>query len=256
MLPLSEIPKQVLTEASFNRFLNYHTPKGYIAMSACIGAKVMFGVDEPTAQQVEQVKRYNNQKTQQLKQELAQRGMTFFPVYGSYKEVVQDPATGQTYEELVNEASFLLFPRRKSTDTDERVAAQLMAIGKELATKYKQQSFLFKAPGLQQDAHYVTPTGNVDMSFNGIKLNDLSQEYATRFAGKTGKQHQFTYVNTPEQGQPAEEETYSLNEEPAPPPFLQEQYEPQQAVGTFWCHQHPGSMNEAMQRYGEVFWRE
>lgn len=223
MTPISEISKQVLSEASFARFVNYHTPKGFIAISACCGAKVLFDKDVITDAEVKQVKAINRGQTEALRRELSARGVTFFPVFGTFQEKVLNPddPTADPLVEEVDEASFLVFPRRDQGLSDKEVGTQLMVMGKELARKYTQQSFLFKPPGAHTRAYYITPRGQVDMGFDGIRLNDLSQDYATRFVNHPPSEktfsdkadRRFSYTNsTPNLGWKDEGEVLTAQE--------------------------------------------
>jgi hypothetical protein len=265
MKDLSEIPKQRLDEANFNKFINYHTPRGYFVISACIGAKVQFVVDTPTKEQVDAATQANRRNTAALRQDLTRMGLQYFPVYGTFNESVLNSETQQVYEEVVEEVSFICFPRRDQVSDPKVVAQQLLDTGKELCGKYKQMSFLYKAPGEHQRAYYVTADGQVDMAFDDVKLNDLSQDYASKFTQKSGgtdgkADRRFSYTNKPggpsaadQQGEQEDMADLAKSNAKQLQPMLTEG---QLREGGRWMHVTAADMNEAINRYGEVFFRQ
>jgi hypothetical protein len=190
-----------LREASLGRFMNYHTSKGYLAISASCGALTTFGTEQPSPAQFAQLKRINKTQTAALRAELIAGNWSFTPVFGSYQERVTDSATGEIRVENVDEASFLVFSDKEKGETDAENKRILIALGRELCRKYNQETFLFKPPGPNTRAYYLTARGTVAAGFDSLRINDRSQPYSTRFSTNKEEDYpnkadrRFSFVN-------------------------------------------------------------
>ncbi len=276
---LFDIPKQLLNEQSFSRFVQNHIPRGFIAISASRGLEARFGKPVGTAQEVADTARLNKQATEALKQELQgttkQYGrMSYFPVFGTYEEHFIDDA-GQDQTQVVDECSFIVLPPAQASE--EQAEQILLELGKQLAGKYQQESFLFKKPGPQEEAEYITADGRTDMRFNRIILNDPTQMFSSRLRGGDADRR-FTVTDEPKEdlapvtldaGTPEERERPPQIPNSPRPTFdrdetnlddfrerrgtLREHTE--RRGGDFWVNVSPGSTSAASARYGELFYR-
>lgn len=276
---LFSLPKQQLNEQSFSRFVQTHIPRGFIAISASRGLEARFGKSVGTAQEVAETARLNKQATEELKREIQnatkQFGrMSYFPVFGSYEEHYLD-AAGQDQTQVVDECSFIVLPPQQASE--EQAAQILLDLGKRLATQFKQETFLFKKPGPQQEAEYITADGQTDMSFNRIILNDPSQMFSSRLRGGDADRR-FTLTDEPKQDPPLETLDAGTPEERQRPPQIPNSPRPtfdrdetnlddfrerrgtlrehaDRRGGDFWVNLSPGSASAAAARYGELFYR-
>jgi len=154
-----------ITETSLNRILTYHQEKGYIIISAYRSAAAEG--TEPEAQ-----KALNYKHDAELRRALRDRHhLSFIPVFGGTTEKTED---GKSTVDVA-EPSYLVTFREPGQGTSE----ELKNIGVELANQFKQDSVLWKEPGVGQ-AHFIGKAGEVQTSFSGVKVNDASKEYFTK----------------------------------------------------------------------------
>ena len=112
----------------------------------------------------------NNRRTNELKIDLRDNGLSFIPVYGGFKEKNSNKAKV--------EKSFIVFPFNMQTKKyiDFNKFAELVL---ELGYNYQQDSVLIKYPD-DNPVYYDCRTGKPDnYKFTNIKLNDVAQEYFT-----------------------------------------------------------------------------
>ena len=218
---------QPLTEASLGRVLNKYFDLGFIVITADRTCEAETG-SPCTEEEVMKQNETNKQNEKQLKSDIASAGFGFVPTYGGFRERVVDPETGE--ETLVDnpepEMSFIIpAQRRGSTGQGETDADDLKKLGMELSAKYNQDSFLWKPPAsIDKAAHWVTRTGEVEMSFDDVVANDLEQIYFTKLRKKPGR--------------------FSLTEA-----------DEDSRTFTVYIPKPPASPAEARQRYGEIFIR-
>lgn len=197
----------VLSEVNLNRIIKGHEEDGYVIISPCRSKENLEReIGEPLNDQ--QAVDENSKRVKELKNYLNSNGFSYIPVLGGYHE--------EGVEKSSYEKSFIVYPfNRKGEKVDfEEFFDKMLA----QAEKYNQDSILRKAPG--EKAQYITQDGNVDMEFNGVTLNGISQEYFTAIkkfesSSEKGKPQRFSfeclYFNAP--GSIMEtHKRYSLNE--------------------------------------------
>ena len=159
---------RALTEANLNRVTKGHDTTGYAIISASRSGDNMkseMGQDLSDEQVVDE----NNRRTFELSQKIKHLGYSYIPVLGGYQE---QGAKNPSFEK-----SFVVYPYnvRKGTSADFEVFFNdMLKLGKE----YNQDSILRKAPN--EKAQYIDcSSGKPTMEFDGMTLNDVSQEYFT-----------------------------------------------------------------------------
>ncbi len=139
---------------------------------------------------------------------------SFIPVYGGF---IENKGTDSEVE--VQEPALLVPNQKVASNVNYDTTDELKELGISLCKKYNQDSFLFK-PQNDEKAYYIDKNGNVDMTFTGKAINDLTNDYFTKLhknaGNKTDKRFTFT------------ENKYYINHSPK-------------------------SLSEAQMRYGEKF---
>jgi len=152
-----------LTEMTMDRLLGKHYNNGFSIISASRG-------DNTAAE--------NNQKTNELFQNIKNTKFTFIPAFGGFIE-----NKGTEEEKHVYEKVFIILNFDKFGN--ELPFEELQQFALEMCEMFNQDSVLVKAPN--GNPKYLSRTGNVDNEFSGdIKINDLTQQYFTSFV-KTQK---------------------------------------------------------------------
>jgi len=154
-----------VNEVTLNRILSKHFNDGFIIITA--------DRSEITDANERNV-RYKN-----LKSDIASAGYPYIPVFGGYKET--DPNTGAMYDAPSFERG-LLIPNHKalSNQTRDDDGSGLINLGKKLASKYDQESFLYKPMGEGNESYWIDRNGNTVAEFNGLTVNDISKEFFTK----------------------------------------------------------------------------
>lgn len=112
-------------------------------------------------------------------------GFSYTPVYGGYIE-----NKGLDNEKEVYERSFVIYNRNKEGQTLN--INDLFNFGVELARKYNQESFLFKAPN--ETPKYITQGGEIDMEFTDpTSFNDVTKQYFTSLYKDPEKLDRFSF---------------------------------------------------------------
>lgn len=221
----AEYGVQKLNENSFSRIFSKYFETGFIIISAdrtCKAEKKRNCTDEEEFEQIQK----NNENTKDIKKIISSFNFGFVPVYGGYKEKIEDPKTGKvTYEENPNVERSFLIPAVKKATTDERNVdtESLLYVGKLLCGIYNQDSFFYKPP-LDKDgdnAYWIDRDGNVKEKFTGITLNNIKQQYYTFLKRNDPKTKKFTSIN-------------------------ESKYE-------FYILEAPSGLSDARRRYGEIF---
>jgi len=211
---------QVLSEVSLGRVLNKYYDIGFIIISADRSCEAEKGSPCDDAGNLEQAQ-LNKKNEQQIRADIRAAGFAYVPTYGGYREDVVDPETGETsqVDNPEPEASFIV-PAQKQSQRGSEDHEDLKRLGAQLSQKYNQDSFLYKPPNsLDKKAYYVTKDGEVDMTFDDVVPNDLSQIYFTRLRkAKTDRR-------------------FSMTE------------------NIYFVPQAPSSVSEARRRRGEIFIR-
>lgn len=167
-------------ETTLNRVMSKHFNDGFIIITA--------DRSEITN------KREKEQRFKQLKNDIANAGYSYIPVYGGYKET--DPETGKLYDAPSFEHG-LIVPNQKPFTNEARETDELVDLGKNLAKKYDQESFLYKPQGQNNKAFWIDQNGNVTNEFNNVTINNAAQMFFTKlFQGKkSGKSdRRFTFL--------------------------------------------------------------
>lgn len=134
--------------------LEKHSGNGYAVISACRGDK------SPE----------DNQKaTQELISDIQQRGYSYTPMYGGFKENF-----GTEDETDVFERSIMVYNYDRKGNAGDM--EDLFNFAVEMCNKYNQDSVLVKRP--EGNPEYITKDGSVDMYFDKpTTFNDFQQEY-------------------------------------------------------------------------------
>lgn len=143
-----------LTEANLKRIVKGHDAAGYGMISA----------SRQSLPESENITR-----TQELKYTLKKLGYSYIPVYGGYKEEGQEKAG--------LELSLIVYPydivSKTYADFDQFIDDLL-----DLGNKFNQDSILIKEPN-DKPKYIECKTGNVMVSFDSHKLNDVDSDYFT-----------------------------------------------------------------------------
>lgn len=216
---------QRISESSLSRILQNHYDIGFIIISANRSCEAERGRECTPAEEKEQ-EAANIKNEKEIRSEIRNAGFGYIPVWGGFKEKVLDPETGA--ESFVDnpkqEPSFIVPAKKVGTDKTRSDYEALKELGKSLSVKYHQDSFLYKPPkAVDSAAYFITKTGDIDMKFDDVTVNDLSQIYFTKFRKKKEKTttRRFSLV----------------------------------AENTFYLAKPPKDLSEARSRFGEVFYR-
>lgn len=152
-----------IDETTLNRVLSKHFKDGFIIITADKSY-----ITDPT----ERKERFKS-----LKRDIVNAGYSYIPVYGGYKET--DPETGKQYDAPSFEYG-LLVPNQKPFSNKSKNDDNLIELGKKLAAKYDQETFLYKPKGDDYNSYWVDANGNFVQNFKGLTINDMSQEFFTK----------------------------------------------------------------------------
>jgi len=152
-----------IDEVGLNRILSKHFNDGFIIITAD---------RSEITDKAERIKRYK-----QLKIDITNAGYPHIPVYGGYKET--NPETQEKYDSTSFEYGFLI-PNQKSFSGKTKDSDELIDLGKKLAAKYDQESFLYKPMGNNNESYWIDANGNVTQKFKGLTINDMTQEFFTK----------------------------------------------------------------------------
>lgn len=180
-----------LTEANLNRVVNGHDLYGYVIISASrdtlyYSPSRNLVYSKNYLEERENKKRYddeevipsgtqrntdeNNKRNTELKGRIRNKGFSFIPVYGGYKEA------GRESSKL--EKSLIVFPfdinKKEYTDFDA-FFEEMMQTGKD----YDQDSILVKEPDSKPIYYDCIVGGTIGNAFSSTKLNDITKEYFT-----------------------------------------------------------------------------
>ena len=156
-----------LTESTLGRVLHGHEGSGYVIISPC---REKSNLEQELGRVLtdQEAIDENNKRVHELKQDLMRLGYSYIHAYGGYHEEGTD--------DFSYEKSFIVYPfNRKGEQTDFEVFFNDMV---DLGNKYNQDSILRKHPD-EKAKYIVCKTGDVDMEFDGITVNDITQEYFT-----------------------------------------------------------------------------
>jgi len=173
---------KLMNEMSLNRLFTKHFKDGFIIITADKAY-----IDDS---------RVAKERYKQLERDIVNAGYSYVPVWGGYKEI--NPETGNKYDAASFEMG-LLVPNQKVGNTDKsHETDQLPDLGKKLAQKYDQESFLYKPQGEEKKAYWIDRNGGIDYEFGNVTVNDLAQEFFTKL--NHGKNHikadrRFTFLN-------------------------------------------------------------
>lgn len=194
-----------VNEVTLNRILSKHFVDGFIIITA----------DRSEITDANE----RNVRFKNLKTDITNAGYSHIPVYGGYKET--NPDTGEQYDASSFERG-LLVPNQKPLSNQSREDDQLVELGKKLATKYQQESFLYKPKGESTESYWIDASGNVTNKFNGVTINDVTQEFFTKlFHSKNSQKADRRFTMLPE----------------------------------VYLHKAPKNASEAYQRFGEQFFK-
>ncbi len=180
-----ELYPVVLQEADLGRILTSYMDKGFIIVSAQRSAEAE---NATTPEQMASLDVRNKKNEQELKSMIRSAGFGFIPTWGGYKEKVlsTNPETGEKTEKLVDtpkpEPSFVVPARALGKDETRTDYEALKTLGIEIASRFNQDSFLWKPPmSVDPGAYYVDKSGNEVMSFGGpVDPNNIAQDYYTQ----------------------------------------------------------------------------
>lgn len=219
---------QLVTEAGLGRILGKYFDVGFIIISAERSCEAELGRKCSEDEQIEQNK-LNKQNERRMRDEIRQAGFGFVPSYGGFREMVVDPETGEhSFQDNPDPEPSFVIPLKAGKEMQE-----LQDLGIELSQKYNQDSFLLKPPASEDDrAYFIDKTGNVEMSFNNVKVSDMSQVYFT-YLRKNSSDRRFSMLDDPQE---SEEED------------LQESF-------VMYIPKSPQTFGDAKRRMGEIFMR-
>ena len=195
----------IVNEVTLNRVLSKHFTDGFIIITA----------DRSEITDASE----RNARYKQLKTDVSNAGYPYIPVYGGYKET--NPDTGEKYDATSFERG-LLIPNQRPFNGNSREDDNLVELGKKLAKKYQQESFLYKPKGESKESFWIDANGNITNKFNGLSVNDITQEFFTKlFHSKNPQKADRRLTMLPE----------------------------------IYMHKAPSNANEAYQRFGEQFFK-
>ena len=199
-----------LNEVAFHRIFDKYFQLGFIAISANRSCEAEKGVDECSPEEVVEQEKQNRKNFVALKSDVRKSGYGFVPVRGGYQEKLDDGTRIQ-----VEEPS-LIIPDMKQD------SASIKELGVKLCRKFNQDSFLWKPPTSEDNkAYFIDQQGQIDMSFDDVKINDLEQMFYSYLAKGNTKTKR-----------------WSLTENKKP---------------VFFIPKPPGSLQSAAGRQGEYF---
>lgn len=176
-------------ETSLNRLFNTHTANGYAMVSACRNDWIPYMDEKDEELKVEletKNRQMNNQKTNELKNDIYDSGFQYIPVKGGFIE--------QNSGVPKEEKSFLIVNFKRGSKVPEKNTNELKALAIDLCDKYRQDSVLVVEPG--KNPTYYKKDGSVDFTLgDGKAVRDYAQDFFTRLGG--GKQ--FTFIESEEQ---------------------------------------------------------
>ena len=164
-------PVVSVNETNAKRMLSRHGENGYIIVSPCRGCDD-FGIDKTNDPQWKQkLQQINNGRIKEFISILKSSNFSYTPVYGGFIENFGTDKADNVYER-----SFMVYAHDKEGKQVE--LGKLYSFGVEMAKRFNQDSFLYKAPG--ESPKYITQNGDVDMEFGpDVSFNDFSKEYFT-----------------------------------------------------------------------------
>ena len=203
-----------INESNLNRIFDKYFKNGFIILSSYRGG------DEKTPDQ-------NKHDFDELKSIVRNSGFGYIPVYGGFIE-----NKGDSNETEVREPA-LLIPNQvvgssKLYDDDSK----LYKLSLELIKKYNQDSFLYKPAGSDNKSFYIDKTGNVDMEFKDMSINDLIQQY-------------FTNLSKHDSDKKDDKENDKMSKTAKRFTFTENIY----------INKSPNSLSESWSRYGEYFYK-
>ena len=157
-----------IDETGLSRILSYHQDKGYILVSAYRSAKA-----EGTDPEIQKSKNLKNDS--ELRHRLKAKKLSFIPVYGGFKE-----ETPEGKVDVVEPSYLVTFRDAASSPASQGTLEDLKNFGVELAKDYNQDSIFLKEPGPNGMGHFVNKNGQIEASFNSVKVNDATQAYFTK----------------------------------------------------------------------------
>lgn len=212
-----------LDEVKLNRVVTHHMEHGFIILSAYRSCEAEHGGNCTEEQKKEQaLKNIINNK--QIKKDIVSAGFSFIPVFGGFKEAVENPKTGLVSYIEVKEPSYIVPANRNKMTTKVNIDVEgVKLLGMQLCQKYNQDSFLFYD---NKTAYFVSKDGKIESQFTDVALNDMSQIFFTQL--KKGKERI--------------DRRFSLTESI-------------ETMFSLYGYQAPGSTSEARERHGELFVR-
>lgn len=196
----------LINEISLNRLFTKHLKDGFIIITTDKSF-----IDDPNIA---------NKRFAELKKEIATSGYSYIPIWGLYKKI--NTETGNIHDEALFEQGILVSNQKVGAHRIPYETDQLPELGKRLAAKYHQESFLYKPQGEEKKAYWIDLNGAVDYEFSNVTVNDLVQEFFTKLnkAKDNAKlDRRFTFTNE------------------------------------IYFNQAPDSLSEAYCRYGEQYFR-
>jgi hypothetical protein len=181
MICAMENIKQI-DEMSLNRLFTKHFNDGFIIITA----------DKASIDNAKVAKN----RFKQLEHDVASAGYSYVPVWGGYKEI--NPQTGNKYDAASFEMGLLVPNQRVGNSDKPHETDKLPELGKKLASKYDQESFLYKPQGQEKKAYWIDRNGRVDYEFGNVTVNDLAQEFFTKLnnaKNNTKADRRFTFMN-------------------------------------------------------------
>ena len=196
---------KLINEISLNRLFTKHLKDGFIIITADKSF-----IDDP---------KIANTRYSELKKDIINAGYSFIPLWGGCKKINLE--TENIYDVASFEQGILVPNQKVGTIDTSHETDQLPELGKRLAAKYHQESFLYK-PQEKKEAYWIDKNGRVDYEFSNVTVNVLLQEF-------------FTKINKAKANTNLERRFNFLNE--------------------IYLNQAPNSLREAYRRYGEQFYR-
>ena len=161
-----------LTETNVERMLSKHKDAGYIVLSAYRNSN--------TEQE-------NNIDTKQLKKDINNSGYSFIPVWGAYAEDPEEE--GAERPQVQTEKSFIITNFPKGSKVPNETTDELFSLGKNLAGKYNQDSFLYvpsegsKLYNGEDLAYWIDRNGKiVDEPFKSVSPTKDADEFFSRIS--------------------------------------------------------------------------
>lgn len=164
---------QRLDESSFSRVMTTYFDKGFIIVSSDRSCEAEKG-RECTAQEIKSQAEVNNENNKKIHWDFTRAKFGFVPTYGGFKEKKVAADGTETYIDSPHPERSYIVPNNRE---DMKAIKKL---GMDICTKYNQDSFLFKPPQSQDTkAYFLDRNGNVQVTFEGRSISDLTQQYYT-----------------------------------------------------------------------------